>query len=79
MREPIFAKVVESRKLTQQATNNTKEQFANPPNLKAELLNAIMGALDAHTSMSTQALISPAIKLDPATGAGDDVREHAGH
>ena len=29
-------------KLQQQATNNTKEQFANSPDLNQELLNAIM-------------------------------------
>ena len=29
---------------------NTKEQFANSPDLNAELLNAIMSALDAHTT-----------------------------
>jgi len=39
----------------QQATNNTKEQFANSPDLKSELMNAIIGALEAHTAMSTQA------------------------
>jgi type I restriction enzyme R subunit len=48
--------------LRQQATNNSKEQFANSPDLKSELLNAIMGALDAHNSMSTQALNSQAVQ-----------------
>ena len=52
---------MESETLRQQASNNTKQQFANSPDLNAELLNAIMGALDAHTLMSTQALNSPAI------------------
>ena len=37
-------------------------QFANSPDLKTELLNAIMGALDAHTSMSTQALNSETVQ-----------------
>jgi type I restriction enzyme, R subunit len=46
----------------QQATNNTKEQFANSPDLKTELMNAIIGALEAHTAMSTQALESEAIR-----------------
>ncbi len=58
----IKGKLLESETLRQQAANNTKEQFANSPDLKTELLNAIMGALDAHTSMSTQALNSPAIQ-----------------
>lgn len=50
--------VLESETLRQQAVNNTKEQFANSPDLKTELPNAIMGALDALTAMSTQALNS---------------------
>ena len=58
----IKGKLLESAKLKQQATNNTKEQFANSPDLKTELLNAIMGALDAHTLMSTQALNSATVR-----------------
>jgi type I restriction enzyme, R subunit len=58
----IRGKLLESTKLRQQAVNNTKEQFANSPDLNAELLNAIMGALDAHTAMSTQALNSKTIQ-----------------
>ena len=59
----IKGKLLESETLRQQATNNSKEQFANSPDLKTELLNAIMGALDAHTLMSTQALNSRAAKF----------------
>ncbi len=58
----IKGKLLESETLRQQAANNTKEQFANSPDLKSELLNAIMGALDAHTAMSTQALNSPTVQ-----------------
>jgi type I restriction enzyme R subunit len=58
----IKGKLLESETLRQQATNNTKEQFANSPDLNSELLNAIMGALDAHTSMSTQALNSETVQ-----------------
>jgi len=58
----IKGKLLESEKLRQQAANNTKEQFANSPDLKTELLNAIMGALDAHNAMSTQALNSPSVQ-----------------
>ena len=58
----IKGKLLESETLRQQATNNTKEQFANSPDLKTELMNAIMGALDAHTLMSTQALNSPLVQ-----------------
>ena len=57
----IFGKVVESSTLRQQAANNTKEQFANSPDLNPEVLNAIMESYDAHTSMSTQALNSPVV------------------
>lgn len=58
----LKGKLLESETLRQQATNNTKEQFANSPDLKTELLNAIMSALDAHTLMSTQALNSATIQ-----------------
>jgi type I restriction enzyme R subunit len=59
----IKGKLLESPTLRQQAANNSKEQFANSPDLKNELMNAIMGALDAHTSMSTQALNSETVRL----------------
>ncbi|CAN5500778.1 DEAD/DEAH box helicase family protein [soil metagenome] len=58
----IMGKLLESETLKQQAANNTKEQFANSPDLKTELMNAIIGALEAHTAMSTQALGSEAIR-----------------
>ena len=58
----IKGKLLESEMLRQQAANNTKEQFANSPDLKSELLNAIMAALDAHASMSTQALNSETVR-----------------
>jgi type I restriction enzyme, R subunit len=69
----IKGKLLESETLRQQAINNTKEQFANSPDLKTELLNAIMGALDAHTLMSTQALNSPAVQR----GIKDILLNHA--
>ncbi len=58
----IMGKLLESETLKQQATNNTKEQFANSPDLKSELMNAIIGALEAHTVMSTQALSSETVR-----------------
>ena len=69
----IRGKLLESEKLRQQAANNTKEQFATSPDLNAELMNAIMGALDAHTLMSTQALNSPAVQR----GMKDILLNHA--
>ncbi len=58
----IRGKMLESETLRQQAANNTKEQFATSPDLDTELMNAIVDALDAHTSMSTQALNSPTVR-----------------
>jgi len=70
----IKGKLLESETLRQQATSNSKEQFANSPDLKTELLNAIMGALDAHTLMSTQALNSISVQ----SGLKDILLNHAG-
>lgn len=58
----IMGKLLESETLAKQATNNTKEQFANSPDLNNELVNAIINALDAHTEMSSQALGSEEIQ-----------------
>jgi type I restriction enzyme R subunit len=38
------------------------KQFANSPDLRTELRNALMEALDAHTSMSSQALNSETVQ-----------------
>ncbi len=69
----IKGKLLESSKLQQQAVNNTKEQFGNSPDLNTELDNAIMDALDAHTSMSTQALNSDKVRK----GIKDILLNHA--
>ena len=69
----IRGKLMESVTLQQQAANNSKEQFANSPDLAKELMNAIMGALDAHSSMSTQALNSEMVRL----GMKDILLNHA--
>ena len=58
----LKGRLLESTTLAQQAANNTKEQFANSPDLKSEIMSAIIGALDAHTAMSTQALNSEAVR-----------------
>jgi type I restriction enzyme R subunit len=60
--EVLKAKLLESKRLRQQAASNTKEQFANSPDLQTELLNAVMAELDAHTTMSTQALNSMEVR-----------------
>ncbi len=58
----IKGKLLESVILVQQASNNTKEQFANSPDLSNELLNAIIDALAAHNTMSKQALESERVR-----------------
>lgn len=58
----LRGKILQSETLRQQAANNTKEQFATSPDLDSELMNAIVEALDAHTSMSSKALNSEAVR-----------------
>ncbi len=70
----IKGKLLESETLRRQAEGNSKEQFANSPDLNKELMNAIMGALDAHTAMSTQALNSPTVQA----GLKDILLNYAG-
>jgi type I restriction enzyme R subunit len=42
--------------------SNSKEQFANSPDLASGILNAIMDALSAHSAMSKQALDSERVR-----------------
>jgi len=70
----LLGKVAESVTLQQQAANNTKEQFANSPDLHTELQNAIIESYDAHTAMSTKALNSPIVMR----GILDVLLNHAG-
>ena len=58
----LASKMLESTKLQQQAANNSKEQFSNSPDLKQELISAIIGSLDAHTDLSSKALSSDMIQ-----------------
>ncbi|MDP9348690.1 MAG: DEAD/DEAH box helicase family protein [Gemmatimonadota bacterium] len=69
----LKGKLLESDTLVQQAASNSKEQFANSPDLKKELLKAIMDAFDAHTAMSTQALNSESVQR----GLQDILLNHA--
>lgn len=48
----LKGKLMGSDILVQQASNNTKEQFSNSPDLATEIMNAVMDALSAHTTMS---------------------------
>lgn len=58
----LKGKLLENETLVKQAANNTKEQFGNSPDLSQAILHAIMDALDAHQSMSTQALGSQRVQ-----------------
>lgn len=58
----LKGKLLENQTLIQQAAGNSKEQFANSPDLKQALMDAIMDALEAHTSMSSQALASERVR-----------------
>lgn len=69
----LMGKLLESPTLAEQAANNTKEQFANSPDLQSEIMNAIIGAFEAHTLMSTQALNSEAVR----DGIKDILLNHA--
>ena len=55
---------MESDRLAEQAANNTKEQFANSPDLSDEILGAVIDSDDAHSAMSKQALDSPQLRAD---------------
>src|SRR5712671_6178881 len=58
----IKGKLLESQELVVQASNNTKAQFAASPTLSKEILNAIMDALAAHSTMANRALDSEKVR-----------------
>ncbi|MCC8972687.1 type I restriction endonuclease subunit R [Bradyrhizobium brasilense] len=58
----IKGKLLESEELVLQASNNTKAQFANSPTLSKEIMNAVMDALAAHTTMSRHAIDSEKVR-----------------
>jgi type I restriction enzyme R subunit len=70
----IMGKLLESELLVEQATTNSKEQFAGSPDLMPELENAIIDALEAHRSMSTQAINSDSVQA----GLADILLNHVG-
>ena len=49
-------KLLESDVLRQQALQNSREQFANSPDLQQQLFDAVIAAMSAHESMSRQAI-----------------------
>jgi type I restriction enzyme R subunit len=58
----IKGKLLESDVRVQRASNNTKEQFSNSPDMANGILNAIMDALAAHSTMIRQALDSEKVR-----------------
>jgi type I restriction enzyme R subunit len=80
----IKGKLLESQELVLQASNNTKAQFANSPTLSKEIMNAVMDALAAHSTMSKQAIDSERVReglKDVLLGPGqlyEALRDRAG-
>ncbi len=58
----VAEKTLESEILQKQAANNSKEQFANSPDLTNEILTAVMDSMDAQTELSRRALNSSEIR-----------------
>ena len=58
----VAEKTLESEVLQKQAANNSKEQFANSPDLTSEILSAVMDSMDAQTELSTRALNSETVR-----------------
>ena len=70
----IKGKLLESETLQQQAANNTKEQFANSPDLKKRAIERHHGCpRRPHNAMSTQALNSHTVQ----SGMKDILLNHA--
>ncbi len=58
----VKGKLLESEILVQQASNNSKGQFDNSPDLDSALTDAIIDAFDVYTTMSKQALDSERVR-----------------
>lgn len=58
----LKAKMMESETLVRQARTNSKQQFANSPDLGQALVDAIIDAYAAHSEMSRQALNDEAVR-----------------
>jgi type I restriction enzyme R subunit len=58
----VSEKTLESEVLQQQAANNSKEQFANSPDLTSAILSAILDSMDAQTELSKRAIGSKDIQ-----------------
>jgi len=58
----LKGKLLENETLVKQAGSNSKEQFANSPDLGKALMDAIIDAFEAHQAMSSQALGSERVR-----------------
>lgn len=58
----LKGKLLENETLMRQANSNSKEQFANSPDLSKALMDAIIEAFEAHQAMSSQALGSERVR-----------------
>jgi type I restriction enzyme R subunit len=58
----LAEKTLESAVLQKQSVSNSKEQFANSPDLTSEILTAVMDSMDAQMSLSSKAINSADIR-----------------
>lgn len=58
----LVEKTLESDVLQKQAANNSKEQFANSPDLKLQFMDAIIESMDIQQELSSRAINSPQIQ-----------------
>ncbi|CAN7252299.1 DEAD/DEAH box helicase family protein [Pseudorhodoferax sp. LjRoot39] len=58
----LKGKLLENETLAQQAASNSKDQFANSPDLRRALMDAIIDTFEAHQTMSSQALGSERVR-----------------
>lgn len=58
----VAEKALESETLQKQAANNSKEQFANSPDLSTEIMDAIIESMDVQAELSKRAIDSPQIR-----------------
>jgi type I restriction enzyme R subunit len=69
----LKGKLAENERLVEQSVVNSKAQFANSPDLRAALMDAIIDAEEAHAAMSTEAINSERLReglLDFLLGPG---------
>jgi type I restriction enzyme, R subunit len=58
----VRGQMLKSETLVQQAEHNTKEQFANSPDILSKIMDAIMDSSETHAALTKQALESQRIR-----------------